>query len=76
MNSIGTSVRHAYIEQGRLADAQYVSHGLGPAAKGWMLERAAERGAVLRILREGGGEQVLLTHEPMSVLMLITSSWL
>ena len=42
-----------------------------------MLKRAGEHGAaVLRILQEGDGEQVLLTHKPMRVLMLIISSWL
>lgn len=55
---------------------QYIRCGLGPTANGWVLKRAAEHGAVLRILQEGDGEQVLLTHEPTRVLMLIISSWL
>lgn len=41
-----------------------------------MLRRAAERGTELCILQEGDGEQVLLTHELMGVLMLSSSSWL
>lgn len=56
---------------------QYISWGLGPTTNSWMPKRAAEHGAaVLRILQEGDGEQVRLTHEPMRELMLIISSWL
>lgn len=59
-----------------LTDLQYVSCGLGPATKSRVLERAAERGATFCTLREGDGEQVLLTHERTRGLMLSGSSWL
>lgn len=74
MNAINTRCASAY--QCLLAGMQSMSCGLGPTAGGCMLRRAAECGTELCILQEGDGEQVLLTHELMGVLMLSSSSWL